>query len=172
MSITNNFAFEMNFDWFNPFIHTQHSEGAIYLSILNLPRHERFLQENILLVGVIPGPKEPPLNINSFLKPLVKELNNMWCGIQLKMQMNIAFLFVVHLSALDVIFLLLARLGGFLVIAPLEDAPNVHHLSQLKHLGRRLIILILTDVLGNHAPMQHRENAMKHLQSSTLAECN
>lgn len=40
LSVANNFAFQMNVDWFNPFIHTQHSEGAIYLSILNLPRHE------------------------------------------------------------------------------------------------------------------------------------
>ena len=61
--MANNFAFQMNVDWFNPFIHTLHSEGAIYLSILNLPHQERFLQEN---VGVIPGPKEPPLHINSF----------------------------------------------------------------------------------------------------------
>ena len=78
-----NFAFQINVDWFNPFIHTQHSESAIYMSILNLPRHERFLQENVLLVGVIPGPKEPPLHINSFLKPLVDELKQLWTGVRL-----------------------------------------------------------------------------------------
>ena len=53
------------------------------MSILNLPRHERFLQENVLLVGVIPGPKEPPLHINSFLKPLVDELKQLWTGVRL-----------------------------------------------------------------------------------------
>ena len=79
-----NYAFQMNLDWFNPFIHTQHSEGAIYLNILNFPRHERCLQENVLLVGVIPGPKEPPLHIKSFLRRLVNELNQMWSGIRLK----------------------------------------------------------------------------------------
>ena len=89
----------------------------------------------------------------------------MWCGIQLK---GIALLFVVHLSAFDVIFLLLARLGGFLVIWPLEDAPNAPRLSQLKHLGRRLIILILTDVIGNNAQTCNTEKMQ--LQSSTLAE--
>lgn len=59
---------------------TQHSEGAIYLTIMNLPRKERFLQENVILVGVIPGPSEPSPNINTFLRPLVKELNQLWTG--------------------------------------------------------------------------------------------
>lgn len=84
LSLPGNFAFQLNVDWFNPFEHTKHSEGAIYLSILNLPRRERFLQENIILVGVIPGPKEPSLHINSFLKPLVKELKELWRGIVLE----------------------------------------------------------------------------------------
>ena len=35
-----NYAFQPNVDWFQPFQHTQHSEGAIYLSVLNLPRQE------------------------------------------------------------------------------------------------------------------------------------
>lgn len=84
LSVPNNYALQLNVDWFNPFQHTQHSEGAIYISILNLPRKERFLQENIILVGVIPGPKEPPLLINSYLNPLVNELNDLWKGVILK----------------------------------------------------------------------------------------
>ena len=76
-----NFALQLNVDWFQPFKHTQHSEGAMYLSILNLPREERFLKENIILVGVIPGPKEPSLHINSFLQPLVDELKLLWEGV-------------------------------------------------------------------------------------------
>lgn len=43
LSVPNNFDFQINVDWFNPFTHTQHSEGAIYLSVMNLPRQERFL---------------------------------------------------------------------------------------------------------------------------------
>jgi len=74
----------MNVDWFNPYKHTQHSEGAIYLSVLNLPRRERYLQENIILAGVIPGPKEPSLVMNSFLKPLVDELKQLWRGVIMK----------------------------------------------------------------------------------------
>lgn len=83
LCIPNNFAFQINVDWFNPFTHTQHSEGAIYMSVMNLPRQDRFLQENVMLVGVIPGPKEPPLHINSFLKPLVDELKELWRGVPL-----------------------------------------------------------------------------------------
>lgn len=84
LSLPFNFAFHINVDWFQPFEHTQHSEGAIYLSILNLPRELRYLQENVILVGVIPGPKEPKKHINSFLKPLVKELQQLWKGVSLK----------------------------------------------------------------------------------------
>ena len=84
LAIPNNYAFQLNVDWFNPFKHTQHSEGAIYLSILNLPRNERFLQQNIILVGVIPGPKEPSLTMNSFLKPLVSDFLKLWQGVVMK----------------------------------------------------------------------------------------
>ena len=48
------------------------------MTVLNLPRQKRFLQENVILVGVIPGPKEPQLHINSFLSPLVDELQQLW----------------------------------------------------------------------------------------------
>ncbi len=51
---------------------------------MSLPRKDRFLQENIILVGVIPGPKEPSLLMNSFLKPLVEEFKKLWTGVVLK----------------------------------------------------------------------------------------
>ena len=78
------FAFQINVDWFRPFQHTQHSEGAIYMTIMNLPRKERFLQENVILVGMIPGPSEPSLYINTLLTPLVNELNQLWKRVRLK----------------------------------------------------------------------------------------
>ena len=84
LSVPNNFAFQLNVDWFKPFKHTQHSEGAIYMTVMNLPRKERFLQENVILVGVIPGPSEPSLHINTFLTPLVTELKQLWKGVLLK----------------------------------------------------------------------------------------
>ena len=81
LSVANNYAFQVNVDWFQPFEHTQHSEGAINMTLLNLPRQERFLQENIILVGVMPGPKEPRILINSFFTPLVEELELLWQGV-------------------------------------------------------------------------------------------
>ena len=53
--------------------------------IENLPRGERFKPENVIVVGCIPGPKEPKGNVNSFLKPLVDELLELWNRVQLKM---------------------------------------------------------------------------------------
>ena len=37
LSVSHNYALKLNVDWFQPFHHTQHSEGAIYMSILNFP---------------------------------------------------------------------------------------------------------------------------------------
>ncbi len=64
----------LNVDWFKPYKHLEYSVGAMYLTIMNLPRQKRFKEENVLLVGLIPGPHEPSLNINSFLKTLVEDL--------------------------------------------------------------------------------------------------
>lgn len=49
----------LNVDWFEPFERGVYAVGAIYLTILNLPRNIRYKLENIILVGVLPGPKEP-----------------------------------------------------------------------------------------------------------------
>ena len=62
-------------------VHTQHSEGVMYVTVLNLPHNERFLQENVIILGVIPGPKEPSKNINSFLRPFVTVLKDLWDGV-------------------------------------------------------------------------------------------
>ena len=49
--------------------------------ILNLPREERNLWKNVIVVGVIPGPKEPEKDINPFLRPLVDDLCEYWSGV-------------------------------------------------------------------------------------------
>lgn len=72
----------LNVDWFQPFKYSNYSVGAVYLSILNLPREERFKRNNIILVGIIPDCKtEPPTN--TFLEPLVDELQEAWEGFYL-----------------------------------------------------------------------------------------
>ena len=57
LSIPNNLCLGLNIDWFNPF------------------------EENIILVGIIPGPNEPKDNINTYLAPLVRELRVLFQGI-------------------------------------------------------------------------------------------
>ncbi len=53
-------AFILNIDWFQPYKHGQYSVGVMYLAIMNLPLSIRLKRENIILLGLIPGPKEPP----------------------------------------------------------------------------------------------------------------
>ena len=77
------YAVMINVDWFQPFKHVQASVGAMYLTILNLPRHLRFKRKNIILLGIIPGPSEPPKNINQYLSPFVTELLELFTGIEM-----------------------------------------------------------------------------------------
>ncbi|CAB4414564.1 unnamed protein product, partial [Rhizophagus irregularis] len=72
----------LNVDWFQPFDGTNHSTGAIYAVICNLPRNIRFKRENLLLLGMLPGPNEVSLHkINHYLTPIVNELTSLWEGI-------------------------------------------------------------------------------------------
>ena len=79
-----NYCFSMNVDWFNSYKDTEYSAGAIYLAIQNLPRTDRYLMENVLLVGMIPGPKEPEKDINTFLKPLIDDLMILHKGVTIR----------------------------------------------------------------------------------------
>ena len=75
----------LNLDWFQPFTHVEYSVGAIYLALQNLPQEERYKEENIVLVGMLPGPSEPKLTVNSYLAPLVEDLKAAWLnGIKVK----------------------------------------------------------------------------------------
>ena len=49
--------------------------------ILYLSRHFRCKDGNVIIVGVIPGPKEPRHDVNSYLGPLVRELPEMHHGV-------------------------------------------------------------------------------------------
>ncbi|KAG1440026.1 hypothetical protein G6F56_012072 [Rhizopus delemar] len=79
----------LNVDWFQPYKGTQHSTGAIYMTIQNLPRDERNLRKNVLLVGLIPGPSETKVSeISNFLDPLVEELLALQHGILMHTHSN------------------------------------------------------------------------------------
>ena len=53
---------------------------SLVLIINNLPPEERFKRENLLVLGLIPGPQQPK-DIDSFLRPLVNELKRLEVGI-------------------------------------------------------------------------------------------
>ena len=77
------YAFSLSVDFFNPLENKQAgkkiSVGIITAVCLNLPPHLQYRSENIFLVGVIPGPHEPPLTaINNFLRPVVNDFLTMW----------------------------------------------------------------------------------------------
>ena len=73
-----NIGLMLNCDWFPPFDRTQYSVGVMYAVVLNLPRAIRFKPENLLIIGIIPGPDEPTLVMNSYLKPMTDELFDLW----------------------------------------------------------------------------------------------
>ena len=73
-----NLAGMINVDWFQPYKHSEHSIGVIYMSIINIPRQYRNKWENALVLGIIPGPKEPSLHINTYLDPIIDELEELW----------------------------------------------------------------------------------------------
>ena len=81
LSECNNYGLLLNVDWLQPY---KYSVGVIYLVILNLPRSIRFKRENVILFGIVPGPHEPSLTMNTYLTPLVSDLLQLWSGVELK----------------------------------------------------------------------------------------
>lgn len=73
-------ALGISTDGFAPFRRRRHSAWPILIFNYSLPPSIRFHQENILPIGVIPGPKAVR-DINSFLEPLVDELVQLAAGI-------------------------------------------------------------------------------------------
>ena len=76
-------VWSMGVDGFNPFFvkaaKKSRTSTGIYLVLLNLPPDMRYKDENICLVGVIPGPGKPSLEqINHFLRLIVDDLLEFW----------------------------------------------------------------------------------------------
>lgn len=77
------FVWGLGFDGFNPYNPRpggpNASSSAIYLVLMNLPPDMRFLEENMFLVGVIPGPEKVPMSaINHFTELIVAVLLRFW----------------------------------------------------------------------------------------------
>ncbi|EJF67325.1 hypothetical protein DICSQDRAFT_46259 [Dichomitus squalens LYAD-421 SS1] len=77
-------SFTLNLDWFGVTEGRPHSVGAVYLTFNNLHRSVRYLQRNVHLLLVIPGPHEPSLEqLNHMLEPVVEELKSIYSGVLL-----------------------------------------------------------------------------------------
>ena len=51
---------------------------------ISLDDQEAFYEQIMILAGIIPGPNEPSLHVNSFLEPLVADLQNLWKGVEIE----------------------------------------------------------------------------------------
>jgi hypothetical protein len=58
-----------------------HSTGAMYATIINNPGAVRFLEEETILVCVIPGPHEPSLEqLNHIIEPFIRDVDTLYGG--------------------------------------------------------------------------------------------
>ncbi|QRV96270.1 Transposase family tnp2 [Ceratobasidium sp. AG-Ba] len=74
----------LNTDWFQTSEEQNYSVGACYLAVNNLPRHLRFLRENISLCLIMPGPSEPnDYALDQMLEPLIDELLKLKQGVRM-----------------------------------------------------------------------------------------
>ena len=79
----------INLDWFQPFDSSVYSCGVIYGPICNLPHNVRFKKENMLTLGILPGPKEVKSHhINHYLSPIVNELLELWNGFDIPVSLK------------------------------------------------------------------------------------
>ncbi|CAG8840967.1 10500_t:CDS:2, partial [Racocetra persica] len=70
-----------NLDWYTPYSRIKRSCAPIYITVLNFPRHIRYRSENLILAGIIPGPREPDTTqLQNYLQPMINELKQLWSG--------------------------------------------------------------------------------------------
>lgn len=137
----------LNHDNFNPFNIKDYSMGAIYATIPNLPREERYKKENLILIGLIPGPKEVQGDINSFLSPLIAELRELERGISVEMPNGDE------------------RLVRCCILAFCCDVPGLRKLLQWGshasnmgcHLCLKRVLLLLEEVLGEEEKEEEKK---------------
>ena len=167
-----NLGLMLNCDWFQPFDHSSYSVGVLYLVILNLPRSIRFKPENILIAGIIPGPSEPHLGeMNSYLRPLVKELNSLWLdGFSMHHKgKNV----VIHAALLATVCDVpaTAKLGGFLSHASKHACWKCSKIFPYDSILNRVNFSgVEVGTLRDHT--SHKQNATQSLAAVTATQRN
>jgi hypothetical protein len=74
-----NIRITMSTDGMNPFMNSStHSTWPIVLTILNLPPWLCNKQKYIMMSGLIPGPQQPGNDINTYFRPMVEDLKELW----------------------------------------------------------------------------------------------
>jgi hypothetical protein len=69
----------MSTDGMNPFMNSStHSTWPIVLTILNLPPWMCNKQKYIMMPGLIPGLQQPRNDIDTYFRPLVEDLKELW----------------------------------------------------------------------------------------------
>lgn len=113
---TTGIALLLNTDGFQAATTRNYTIEAIYLAILSLPRDIRYLRENMILVGLVPGGAESK-GLQQFAKPLVDELLCLW-----KPDNSLGRRVAVLLVACDVPAA--RKLGGFSGCAARTEGPR------------------------------------------------
>ena len=139
----------LNVDFFQPHKHVHSSYSIIYLTIMNLPRSERFKQQTVLIIGIIPAFEHEPNTLNPFIKPMVEELKEFWDrGIQLYTfeSPSLKLLFRIALMCVVCDIPAARKLCGLKDIMPIMavlDAKNFFLVALAKK-----ILVVLIDVIG------------------------
>ena len=120
-----------------------------------------------MLVGIILGPKEPSLHINSYLRPLVDELKLLWRGVCLKNSRGVTILVRGALLCVGCNIPAARKVGSFVGHRATKGCSKCH-------------ISFPTTVFGEKANYSnfeiprtnenHRANALKHFHSATFTD--
>ena len=125
----------------------------------------------MLLVGVIPGPKGPPLHINSFLKPLVDELKQLWTGVRLVNVDGISILVRGGLLCVGCDIPAARKVGGFLGHRATKGCSKCNTSFPTNSFGEKADYSNYNRSSWKARTNEdHRANVMKHLVRNTLAE--
>ena len=148
----------MNIDWFQPFQHTQ-TFGR------------RYLYDHFQPAQKTPGPNEPKKNINSFLRPIVKELQQLWGGVMFKTVQGTSVLVRAALLCVACDIPAARKTCRFLGHSALYGCSKCLNLFPTANFGEKPDYSNFCQASwGVRDPIKHREEAIKHKNCNTRAE--